>query len=54
MSSKPEDRIRRQFRASKGGYYREGFPISALWLRLARQWRRPIREIKAIVKGDPR
>ena len=44
-----EDRIRRQFKSLKKLYYSEDESISAVWVRLARQWNRPIREIKEIV-----
>ncbi len=48
MPQAPEDRIRAQYRAGKKrlDYRNEGLPT--LWLRLAQQWQRPVREIKRI------
>lgn len=48
MTQTPEDRIRAQYRGAKKriDYRRDGLPT--LWLRLARQWKRPVREIKQI------
>lgn len=46
----PEDRIRRQYRAKRRTIHLNDYPVSWLWMGLARQWKRPIREIKRIVK----
>lgn len=50
-----EQRIKAQFRAERKRLdYRIG-GLPALYLRLARQWERPVQEIKRIVKSsDPR
>lgn len=48
MSQTPEDRIRAQYKAEKPSYYRDGYPISWLFMALARKWKRPVREIKRI------
>lgn len=47
-----ERRIRAQFRAEKKriDYSNDGLPT--LYLRLARQWKRPVQEIKRIVKAE--
>lgn len=46
----PEDRIRAHYRGLKARWdYRNGSEGS-IWMHLARHWKRPIREIKGIVK----
>lgn len=47
MPQTPEDRIRAQYRAEKR-YVTPNGGLPRLWMRLARQWKRPVKEIKAI------
>lgn len=47
MPQTPETRIRAQYLALKAAYYADD-NLAELWMRLARQWKRPIREIKLI------
>jgi hypothetical protein len=53
MATTIEDRIKAQFRERKKRLdYRNGSALPWLYLALARQWKRPVREIKQIVKGE--
>ncbi len=52
MPQTPEIRIRLQFKAHRRSPWVREYGIGSLYLRLARQWKRPIKEIKRIVKGD--
>lgn len=51
MSQTPEDRIRLQHKAMRRGRFVSEYGVSAMWMSLARQWKRPIQEIKRIVKN---
>jgi hypothetical protein len=51
MSQTPEIRIRLQFRARRRSSWVHENGIGWLYLALARQWKRPVQEIKRIVKG---
>lgn len=49
MPQTPEDRIRRQYKAHRHSSWTHEYGLGWLFLNLARQWKRPIREIKLIV-----
>lgn len=51
----PERRIYLQYRALRRSHFTYEYGVGRLWLALARQWERPVQEIKAIVrrKGLP-
>lgn len=46
-----EDRIRLQFRAHRRTSWTHERGINALYLALAKQWKRPVHEIKRIIRG---
>lgn len=46
----PEARIRAHYRAMRHGYFVHEYGVGAMWLNLARRWRRPVQEIKRICK----
>lgn len=52
MSQTPEIRIRLQYRAHRRSSWVYEHGRASLFLSLARQWKRPIREIKLIVRGE--
>lgn len=49
MTQTPEDRIRAHYQASRKRWDWRRSSKSALFMMLARHWKRPIREIKQIV-----
>lgn len=51
MSQTPEIRIRLQYRARRRSRWTYEYGRGSLFLSLARQWKRPVQEIKKIVKG---
>lgn len=53
MTQTPEDRIRRQYKAARKRIDPRLESVGPLWLQIARQWKRPVQEIKRIVKGRP-
>lgn len=46
------DRIRRQYQAERRTSWTHKHGTGQMWLGLARQWKRPIREIKHICRPD--
>lgn len=52
MSQTPEIRIRLQYKAMRRSRFAYEYGVGALRLSLARQWKRPVREIKKIIKGE--
>lgn len=52
MSQTPEDRIRRHYRAIKRRAGRDLGTKSRIFMHLARWWKRPVQEIKKIVRGE--
>lgn len=57
MGQTPENRIYLHYRSLRlwRGKFAYEFGVGAMWLHLARRWKRPVQEIKAIVKrkGQP-
>lgn len=51
MAQTPEIRIRLQYRAMRRSSFVREFGVSSMWMALARQWKRPVREIKRLVHG---
>jgi hypothetical protein len=49
MPQTPEDRIRLQYKALRRSRATYEFGTGWMWLRLARQWKRPVQEIKQVV-----
>lgn len=49
MPQTPEDRIRLQYKALRRSRATGEFGTGWMWLRLARQWKRPVQEIKQVV-----
>ena len=52
MSQTPEIRIRLHYRALKRRWDFGRYTKAQLFLSLARRWKRPIRDIKKIVRGE--
>jgi len=48
MAQTSEDRIKRQYKALRKDPYANEYGVSWMWMRLARQWKRPVQEIKKI------
>lgn len=48
MGQTPEIRIRKQYKKLRRSYWTYEYGIGAMWLTLARQWKRPVQEIKRI------
>lgn len=51
MAQTPEIRIRLQYKAMRRTSWVHEWGVGSLWLALARQWKRPVQEIKRIVHG---
>jgi len=49
MPQTPEDRIRLQYKSLRRSGAIGEFGTGWMWLRLARQWKRPVQEIKRVV-----
>lgn len=52
MSQTPEIRIRLQYKALRRSKFTYEHGKGRLFLSLARQWKRPVQEIKKIVRGE--
>ena len=52
MSQTQEDRIRLHYRAVKRRWGRDLGSKGVMFLHLAKWWKRPVREIKKIIKGE--
>jgi hypothetical protein len=52
MSQTPEIRIRLHYRAIRRSSWAHEYGKGALFLHLARRWKRPVQEIKAIIRGE--
>lgn len=44
------DRIRRDYKSLRKGDFANEYGVGALWLNLARRWKRPVQEIKRICR----